>query len=255
MHAYIHFGDAGLRIEVLILVMAQGAHHGFDSDFASLFVEHAIGRLAALAALAEIGKYKIGITVCEIKTLCRFAISLLYGKVDQVVRCDIPLILDRQAVGDGIHIFYLPGSPLLIDSFEYPGIIRIGEDETVVLIKFFTERAVAALTELLEQFDDDLHAFTRGDRTFERSAQHIHAKQCWLLIRRNFGKDRFVADDQSVIVDSHFCAPHPEWFGEHDRVSLARLWDIDVSAFDAAVSRMCFSREICDILSLVRRPG
>ena len=53
-----------------------------------------------------------------------------------------------------------------------------------------------------------------GDETraFERESEHVHAEQGGFFVGGNFGKNRLVADDQSVFVDPDLRAPHPERF-------------------------------------------
>ena len=62
--------------------------------------------------------------------------------------------------------------PLFIDSLKHPGIVSVGDQETVVIIQVIAMcTTITALTELFQMVNDDLQGFARSNGALECETQ------------------------------------------------------------------------------------
>lgn len=69
------------------------------------------------------------------------------------------------------------------------------------------------------------------------SPDQVHTQQSLSGDDGLSGPDRLVPDTDSLVIGSHFCAPHPSRFAEDNSMSLLHLRDLDVCALQVQMSQ------------------
>ena len=127
------------------------------------------------------------------------------------------------------------GRPVATGSLQYPGLVGIGDDETVVI----TERGVPkparpALTVSLKQGGDHVQGILRRSAPFEAQAYQVHTNETGFGFMVT-GENRLAANNHPLIVGPHLTAPAPPRLAEHNAAASGHLGDGQVGALKQGV--------------------
>ena len=166
--------------------------------------------------------------------------------------CALEMRADRVGIGDGAHRFHAFGRPFAAHRFEHEGLASsIGEQKGIVIFDPAGPGAIAPLSMHGEERRDDVKRLCRACRPLQPEPHEIHAEQRGLLLRRDTGEHRLVADDEPVLVGAHFRARHPEGLREQHRMGLARLRNLDIGAGKPCPRLVAPARRMQQVLRLI----
>ena len=147
------------------------------------------------------------------------AVRMLFGKSG-----------DRERVGNAPPAADLFGRPSAAGRLQHDGPCGVRDQKTVVIGEpGMLVAAAAPLAVRFEQLDHHANGRLGIVGPLQREAEDVHAGQAEFGIRL-VREDRFVADDEAVLVGPHLGPPHPEGAAEQDRVRLGDLRNLDPRA-------------------------
>ena len=160
-------------------------------------------------ALTEVRVQRIPVTTRKIEVRFGAAPAFLDGVCHQPLTGAIPFPADGQPVGNGVHITNLQRGPVAPGGLQDPGLLWIGDEESIVIIRPMLIAAVAILPIGFQKRNQHIERRRCRGRAFQRQTHHVHAEQALIAVRL-LGEDRLVANGDAMRVDAHLATPHPE---------------------------------------------
>jgi len=137
-------------------------------------------------------------------------------------------------------------------SLDHPGLIRVGNDEAVVIPHILADSRAPALSMMFEQVDDDTLGLRRRAPPLQAQPNQIHAEKphgAWQLA----GMQGLVADGDSALVDPVLEAPQPPRTTAQDGQRFRDLRDFDILAPQCGAVRMAQAGRLEERLAFRRR--
>ena len=138
------------------------------------------------------------------------------------------------SIGNGSRALNFLSDPVSTDSLQHPCRIAVRDDECVVAIQVVDVATIATEDLALDKASDDRQRFVGIARSLQSEANQIQTAQPGAPVTGQPGEDGFVADDQPMLIHTHFGSPIPKWFAQQDAVGSRHLGDVDIGAAHAA---------------------